>query len=582
MHEGGHAVSASAVIADSVGNCDVVNLETISLAQPSAATVATSARERRVALFNRVLIFLTVLYVLARAFPILSFPMGCDHGTYLTIGQGLLEGKQLYRDLWDNKPPGIFIAYAGIAKLFGRVSWGVPLVDILLLLLVSYLLFRFTEPYLGVAGAAITVMIHASMHGEMHYFWIAQPETFQVACLLTAYFLMDRRKPWDKAGPFLAGLVLGYACWLKYNAVAYLPFVLLLPFLDTRRLDLQRPRVSFSISWQNWLVKAALLLAGLATAIAIVVAWIVLQGAWPAMREAQFVVLPRYAAMAVERRPHYFLGAFVRTNYWLGVWNLWAVLAAILLGWFRRDLKRFFPLLLALLTSLAAVAMQVRFHDYYFQACYPFIAAVWAYLAVSFFEGCRASARYFSRHGWRLASGLVWLAFAQALFWPLPGEFSKLLIRYERLWEWGMDAEKFYALYPGQMSFEHSYGEFRVIDFLNTYAKPGDGVYVWSFNCQIYYLTGHQPPTRFVSNLGIVSLWSLPTWRGELMRDLRRSQPRFIVVARGDEIPTLTYSNLDSEQYLKTFPEFDAFISHNYKVATDFETFVVYERNLSG
>jgi hypothetical protein len=128
------------------------------------------------------------------------------------------------------------------------------------------------------------------------------------------------------------------------------------------------------------------------------------------------------------------------------------------------------------------------------------------------------------------------------------------------------------------LPFEHFDGEFEVIDYLQRNARPSDGVYVWSFKCQIYYLTGHQPPTRFVSNLGIISLWSLPSWRGELMRDLRNARPRFIVVARGDQLPVLTYVNLDSEKYLKTFPEFDSFIMNNYKAVADFDTFVIYER----
>jgi hypothetical protein len=62
------------------------------------------------------------------------------------------------------------------------------------------------------------------------------------------------------------------------------------------------------------------------------------------------------------------------------------------------------------------------------------------------------------------------------------------------------------------------------------------------------------------------------------MRDLRASRPRFIIVARGDQLPVLTYVNLDSEGYLKTFPEFGSFITNNYKAAADFDSFVVYER----
>jgi hypothetical protein len=553
--------------------------ETVSLTEPVPSGVAgTAPRSTRNSLLSRTLIAIAVAYVCIRALPILSFPLGRDQGTYLTIGQGLLEGKQLYRDLWDNKPPGIFIVYAGIAKLFGRVTWSVAVVDILLLLVISYLLFRFTERYLGRAGAAVAVMVHASMHGEIKYFWIAQPETFQVVCVLAGYFLIMRSGRWRQMSWFAAGLLFGCACWFKYNAVAFLPFFIVLPFLDTSGLDREPPEVSLSISWRSWLARVAVLSAGVAAAIAIVLAWIVLKGAWPAMREAQFQVLPRYAAMAVERRPHYVLSAFARTNYFLGVWNLWAVLVGLLAAWLRRDMRRFAPFFLAACFSYIAPVMQVRFHDYYFQVCYPFLAAIWAYLAVSIFEGCRALATKFSQRRWRLAVVLVWIVFAQAVFWPLPDEFTNLMMRYEELREWRADPEIFWARYSRQLPIELLREQFDVIHYLEKNARASDGVYLWGAHCVIYCLSGHQAPTRFVSNLGIVSLWAQPSWRDELVRDLRNAQPRFIIVTRGDALPTITYVNLDSEGYLKLFPKLDHLISESYKPVADFDTFVVYER----
>jgi len=556
-----------------------VNPETIPSTQPVAADVAvTKAGEAQTSLLSRALLALAVLFVVVRALPILSFPPGCDQGTYLTIGKGLLEGKQLYRDFWDNKPPGIFYLYAGIAKLFGRAMWSVPVVDILLLLLISYFLFRFAEPCVGRAGAAIAVMVHAYWHGEMGHFWIAQPETFQVACVLAGYLLMKRRGQWWRATSFAAGLVFGYAFWLKYNAIAFLPFLLFLPFLDTSGLDREPPGVSLSIPWRNWLARAALLLAGLVAAIGIVLAWIVFKGAWPAMKEMQFEVLPRYAAMAFERNPHYLLSVFARTNYFLGVRNLWATLVALLVAWMRRDLRRFAPVFIAALLAYVATVMQVRFHDYYFQTCYPFFAAIWAYLVVSIYEGTCVLARNLRQRGWRLAAGLLWIVFAEAVFWPLPDEFNKLTMRYEELREWRADPETFYAGYSRQLPFELLRGQFDVIHYLEKNAKPSDGVYLWGNNCLIYYLSGHQAPTRFVSNLGIVSLWGQPSWREELVRDLRNAQPRFIIVTRRDAVRTITYVNLDSENYLKIFPKLDSFITENYKPVADFDTFVVYRR----
>src|SRR5215472_14803256 len=223
----------------------------------------------------RVWLTAAMLFVVVRALPILSYPPGRDQSTYLLIGQSLVEGKQLYRDLWDNKPPGIFCLYAGISKLFGAAVWGVALVDIVWLLVISYCIFRFTDRFLGPAAAAVAVAVHASWHARVSYSYIhiAQPETFQLLCIFAGFFLMQNRgRRWDKIGCLTAGLLLGYAFWLKYNAVAFLPFLLFLPYLDTSSLDWEPRRVTLTISWRDWLGRAALLCGGLSVMIAGVLA----------------------------------------------------------------------------------------------------------------------------------------------------------------------------------------------------------------------------------------------------------------------------------------------------------------------
>jgi hypothetical protein len=526
----------------------------------------------------RASLVIVMLFVVLRALPILTYPLGCDHGVYLTIGKGLLDGKHLYRDLSDMKPPGIFIAYAGIAKIFGRAAWSAAAADIVLLFVISYLLFRFAEPYLGWAGAGVAVLVQASMHGEMTYFWVSQPETFQIVCVLFGYLLMWRQQRWIRLSAFAAGVLLGYACLLKYNAVAFLPFLVILPYLDTRGLDRAPRRVSISIPWRDWMARVALVAAGLAAVVAVVMTWVVVTGGWPVMRELEFEVLPRYAAMGIRHNPQYLLSAFARTNYYLGVWNLWAMLAGILVAWLRRDLKRFAPLFLSALSACAAVVMQIRFADYYFQTCYPFFAALWAYLAICLYEGCLALSRSLKQRGWRLAAGLVWLVFAEAVFWPLPAEFSRLNMRYEELREWIADPEAFYSNYPGQMPIEKFRAQFEVIHYLERNAKSSDGVYLWGPPCAIYYLSGHDPPNRFVTNMGVMSTWCPFSWRDELVGDLRTSRPRFIVVARHDELPTLTYVNLDSEKFIKKLPQLDALMTQDYRVVADFDSFVIYRR----
>ena len=527
----------------------------------------------------RLLVAVTTLLVLILALPILTIPPGRDQGTYLQIGQSLLEGKHLYVDLWDNKPPGIFYIYAGIAKLFGRVMGSVAVVDFLLLLAISYLLFRFTERYLGRVGAAITVVVHARLHCGMFYFWIAQPESFQVLCVLVGCLLLMQHGKW-RARSFVAGLICGVGFWLKYNFVAFLPLLLFLPFLDESALEQRLPRFALTLGWRDWLRRAAFVISGFGISVVAVIAGIAVTGGLPAMREAQLVVLPRYAAMGITNNPHYVAMAITRTYICLGAPTLSAILAALIIAWLSRDLKRFLPIFLAFAVAFIATVIQVRFHTYYFQVCFPFIAAIWAYLALKLYEGTRALAGILKTRNQKLAAVLVWVGFANLVFWPVPTQAVDLFLRYVQLSQWCSDRETFYSNYPNQLSMELLHGQLQVVRYIEANTKPDEKIYLWGSNSLIYFLSGRQAPTRFVLNLGVLAKWGEPSWKEEVMKGVEAAKPRLIIVTRRDALPTITYVDLDSEQYLHAeFSRLDNYIHNNYREAGEFDGFVVYKRN---
>src|SRR3989442_5364215 len=70
---------------------------------------------------SRLGLAVALAFVVFRALPNLTYPMGNDQATYGLIGGALLHGQKLYRDAWDMKPPGIFWIYAVMVKLFGTV-----------------------------------------------------------------------------------------------------------------------------------------------------------------------------------------------------------------------------------------------------------------------------------------------------------------------------------------------------------------------------------------------------------------------------------------------------------------------------
>jgi hypothetical protein len=109
----------------------------------------------------------------------------------------------------------------------------------------------------------------------------------------------------------------------------------------------------------------------------------------------------------------------------------------------------------------------------------------------------------------------------------------------------------------------------------------GDCIYVWGAHSLPYYLTESCIPTRFVVNFPLMSPWAPPAWRGELVRDLERSRPAFLVVARNDVLRSVTLTPLDSEKYLALFPRLSAYIAGFYTPVETLPDFVIYRRTAS-
>lgn len=520
----------------------------------------------------------SLVFVVIRSFHELTFPIYRDQATYCMIGQSLWEGKQLYRDLWDNKPPGIFYLYALIVKVFGPVMWSVGLIDILCLLAISYALYRFAEGYLGTAAGVVAVVFNVTWHVRGGNLYSAQPETFILLFFFAALALVCRSNGGAILHHFAAGLFLGVAFLVKYNGLAFLPLVVLIPYLETKGLDEEPCRIGFTIPARRWLGRAAVLVTGFAATVALVLVYFRLSGSWEPLKEVQFKVLPRYTAEVFDAVPIYWVWVLTQTVDTLGGWTEFMTAAALLIAWKRRELSRCAPIFLAVAFSYLSVAMQVRFHDYYFQTCQPFFAVIWAYVLVQAGQGVRVLIKEIAARGWRLAHPLVWVLVANVVYWPVPAQVGAMAVDYAAIRDWVRDPDLYYATSPWSRPIDHFGDQLRVIRYIKENSAPEEGVYVWGTDPLIYFLSERRPPSRFVTNLALVSPWSPPEWRDELVRDLRKSPPRFIVVARKDEVFFITRTNRDSEQFLETYPQLAAFVSCNYKPVRSPYYLVIYRR----
>jgi hypothetical protein len=374
-------------------------------------------------------------------------------------------------------------------------------------------------------------------------------------------------------------LILGAGFWLKYNAVAFFPFVALLPFLDFRGIAGGSGHVRMVITWRDWFARMLTVGAGFVLVVGGLLAYFRWAGAWPALKEVQFEVLPRYGAMALVRSSNFFVWALHQTQIQLGFWSEVVAAAALAIAWWRRELDQIAPVALLALAGYLSVAVQVRFHHpYYYETCYPFFSMFWAYSCMKTYEGFQFLRQDFAQRHWTLARGLLWLVLVGLAASLLPEEGVRIIQQYRLMADWWRNPELSYDVYWWQLPLDKLSGQIKVINFLKANSEPRDEVYVWGTAPLINFLAQRRNPSRFVSNLALISLWAPDRWRQELVHTLDEKPPRFVVVARGDAIPGVSFTGLDSEQYLRFYPGLAEVLSRSYQVDINYREFEVYRR----
>jgi hypothetical protein len=154
---------------------------------------------------------LVVITAMAVTLSGLLYPLHPDEVVYLGIGKAVSEGERLYVDVFDQKPPGIYVVAALSIKLFGDnrvwprmliagVNWAIAWGIIKILKTIK------------VRGALVTglgyVMIAPYFQGQ---FFLTEP----FVVFLSIYSLLFIRR-----NTVCAGMFVGMALWFKQSAWA--------------------------------------------------------------------------------------------------------------------------------------------------------------------------------------------------------------------------------------------------------------------------------------------------------------------------------------------------------------------------
>jgi hypothetical protein len=154
-----------------------------------------------------------------------------DEAIYATVAREMLDGRALYRDVVDHKPPGIYVVYAATQAIGGSTG-GMVLLHALLIaavfatgLVLARIVRRHwpgTDPRAPAAAALLwivytTTLVDVDALAANCELFMMLPVSAAMAVFLGAGGRLSRHA--------LAGALIGAACLLKYQAGIQLPLL---------------------------------------------------------------------------------------------------------------------------------------------------------------------------------------------------------------------------------------------------------------------------------------------------------------------------------------------------------------------
>ena len=182
-------------------------------------------------------------------------PFWGDQALFAVYARELTRGAVLYRDLFDLKPPGIFLFYAAGGLLFGFTEVGIHLFELLYWLAFSAFAIVALRPYFRTDWAAplvpvFTVVVHYLRADTLD---LTQVETLVAFPMLVTWWLTDQAQPGTRQGVTryaAAGLATAAVIILKHLylliILAFLAYALLRArWQGVAAADFQRPLIVF-------------------------------------------------------------------------------------------------------------------------------------------------------------------------------------------------------------------------------------------------------------------------------------------------------------------------------------------------
>jgi hypothetical protein len=455
-----------------------------------------------------------VLFIVGMRWSTNHEPLLGDPGVYSVIGHELLNGRQLYADMWDHKPPAIHVTYAVAELVTGYGPQQIYLLNLAALTITLLGLYR-AGTLLGGPRAGLGAGLLWAIGSTFPIWQGYQPNTevFVNAGLVWSYCLIYRLSTaptWWRACAF--GATVGIASLYKQVAVAPAGLIAIAYICGAVRADGER-----------WLRLRHMIVAAVVSLSIWVacVAWFWGRGSLADFYDAVFVYNRSYAGSMVQNLIDSFGSRHKR--YMIAV-TIPCLLLPYLAGPRMSRAQRNGWLMLAGWAAGChiAAALAGKWVEHYYELWMPVYALAGGALVAALWAGMLEK-----RSAWRCALLVM-------VFGPLAIRFF-VDLRY--------DTAPWLVYEPGSFAYQIRYTPRAAGHALNRLLLPGERLYALGppgQSAPLYFYTRQDPPSGVIYDfpLGPGSPLAGPL-EERIVRDLDGNPPDLIVLFKDTFLPAL-------------------------------------------
>ncbi len=498
-------------------------------------TQLSEERARRVRIW--ILIAAAIAFAALRA-PFLSLPLDRDEGGYAYIAWRMLEGEAPYRDIFDQKPPGIYVAYLGAFVLFGRSAGALHVFMHLWSAGTAVLLFLWLRRLSGDLAAAFGVLVFAVASVDPALgASAANTEIFMLLPMAASLLCLEcgmaerRARWWLGCGALAAG-----ACCFKQVAATHALFVALVAAVSV-------PPGAAAERFREALRRCGWIALGALGLLAPVVAVLAAAGVWESFLDATLLHNLAYSQnkSAAEGLASLRYALRLQGPSFAVLWllALWAALRPRLAG------RRAWGILLGwLVASLAGAAVGLYFRPHYFIQALPALAGLCGVALAA------ATQRILARPEPRLAWGGIAALLLLVLVPPVVASRSVLFAGSPEA-----ISRRIYGLNPFPEAVE-------IASYVARTSEPDESVYVVGSEPQIFFYAERRSATRYIYFYPLTGGYPDESERQrEAITEVEASRPRYVVWVN---VPTSLLNADGSDPYI--FEASNALLRREYRL----------------